>query len=120
MISEKVKVLEELKQQCYSCTACTLHKNIVDDRDPHVFAYGNVNPVLAVVAMNPGVDETKKKRPLIGASGIFYENEILKGIGLTRKQVYTTNVVRFLSTRKVLDIVDPSISNTSFLYHFIC
>ncbi len=138
MKSEKVRALEELKGQCYSCVACPLHTTVVDDnRDPHVFAYGNVNPVLAVVAMNPGVDETKDRKPLIGASGRFYETEILEGIGLTRKQVYTTNVVKCVTPnrreptpeeqerckhflRRELEIVNPSfvvtLGNTALDY----
>ena len=137
MRSKKIAALEELKQECYGCEACGLHKNTVDGRDPHVFAYGNVNPVLAVVAMNPGEEETKKRKPLIGRSGKLYEEDILTGIGLTRKQVYTTNVVKCVTAgrreptpeeqerckhflRKELEIVKPSfvvtLGNTALEY----
>lgn len=111
----KIEKLEKLKQQCYSCTACSLHKNIVDNLDPHVFSYGNVNAVVAVVAMNPAMEEVKAKRPLIGRSGIFYEKEILTRLQLSRQQVYTTNVVKCMTP----DLREPTPEEQERCKHFL-
>lgn len=83
----------ELQQQCYDCRRCPLGQKQVDGLDPHVFGSGHVNAAVMFVAEAPGAEEVRLKRPLVGRSGQFYENRILKDAGLERSQVYTTNAV---------------------------
>lgn len=81
----------ELQQQCHECRRCPLGQKQVDGQDPHVFGSGHVNATVMFVAEAPGAEEVRLGRPLVGRSGQFYENRILKGAGLERSQVYTTN-----------------------------
>jgi len=83
----------EIQQQCYECQKCPLGQKRVDGHDPHVFGSGHVNADFMFVGEAPGADEVRLKRPLVGRSGCFYENRILKGIELERSHVYTTNAV---------------------------
>ena len=87
-----IKKACELKQACLACKNCSLHENIVDGLDPHVYAYGNVASPIIFLSEAPGLTETQKKIPLIGKAGQVYEKYILEGLGLKREDVWTTNV----------------------------
>ena len=81
-----------LKSKCLSCKKCVLGQaDKLDGYDPHVYAIGNVASKIFFIAEAPGFDETVKRVPLIGRSGKVYEEEILKRLGLERKDVWTTN-----------------------------
>jgi DNA polymerase len=73
---------------------CDLGCGLVEGYDPHVTGQGNIDADIMFIAEAPGKQETIHKKPLVppGASGKVYEN-ILEFIGLTRQDVYTTNVV---------------------------
>lgn len=89
MFNEIIK----LKEKCYNCKECPLGRRTVSGLDPHVFGSGNITSKIVVVAEAPGYDETVKKRPLAGRSGVFYDEKILKVANLIRKNVYTTNSI---------------------------
>lgn len=77
------------------CTKCDLGcEKSLDGFDPHVVGQGNIDSDIIFMAEAPGLQETKFGRPLTppGTSGKLYE-KMLKALGLTREEVYTTNTV---------------------------
>jgi uracil-DNA glycosylase family 4 len=75
---------------CTECDLCELNEG----RDPHVVGQGSLNAKLMFVAEAPGANEVLAQQPLTtaGKSGAVYER-VLKYLGLTREQVYTTNTI---------------------------
>ena len=72
---------------------------------------GAVNAKLMIVAEAPGKDEDAAKEPLVGRTGQLV-NEMLKRGGLSRDQVYCTNVVKYRPPNndiKLLPIIGHSI-----------
>jgi len=90
----KLKVYEDLKAEVLSCKKCDLGCKKVDNHDPHVMGQGNLDASIIFMAEAPGLQETIHERPLTppGTSGRIYER-VLKNIGLSRDEVYTTNTV---------------------------
>ena len=92
---DKLKIYDEFKNNVKSCSKCDLGgAGLLDGFDPHVVGQGSLDADLMFIAEAPGKQETIHGVPLTppGVSGKVYEN-ILKFIGLTRDEVYTTNVV---------------------------
>jgi len=81
--------LEELKGYCLSCRRCSLSKQ----RKQAVFGYGNPQANLVFVGEGPGEQEDKKGLPFIGKAGKLL-NKMILAMGLTREEVYITNVVK--------------------------
>jgi DNA polymerase len=60
-----------------------------------VRSYGNKNADLLFIGEAPGREEDEIGKPFVGKCGTqVYEGIILKGLGLTREEVRTTNVNR--------------------------
>lgn len=59
-----------------------------------VFGDGNPNSDLVFIGEAPGKSEDLQGIPFVGAAGKFL-NEMLEMIGLTRKDVYITNIVKY-------------------------
>ncbi len=55
---------------------------------------GNPDAQLMFIGEAPGAQEDKLGRPFVGASGKFLE-EMLQSIGMSREDVYITNIVKF-------------------------
>jgi hypothetical protein len=68
------------------CDQCPLNGSVV------VPPEGPSEPEFVIVGEGPGYQEEKKRRPFVGASGIFLD-EILETIGLARSSVLITNAV---------------------------
>lgn len=77
----KVKILD--------CTDCSLHET----RKNIVFGRGPVPCDIMLVGEAPGANEDKEGLPFIGASGKMLEL-FLEEAGITREDVYITNVVK--------------------------
>lgn len=59
-----------------------------------VFGDGNPCADIVFIGEAPGKNEDIQGKPFIGAAGKFL-NEMLQGIGLERKDVYITNIVKY-------------------------
>lgn len=59
-----------------------------------VLGEGSVDAAIMLVGEAPGAAEDREGRPFIGASGRFLA-EMLESIGLTRQDVYITNIVKY-------------------------
>jgi uracil-DNA glycosylase family 4 len=83
------EVLNSVSEEVSTCTKCELHysrKNAVPGEGP-------VNSEIMFIGEGPGFHENEQGRPFVGAAGKFLE-ELLADIGLTREQVFITNVVK--------------------------
>jgi uracil-DNA glycosylase family 4 len=81
--------LSEIETIVRTCTACPLHKG----RTRAVFGAGNPRAKVMFIGEGPGRDEDLKGEPFVGRSGQLL-TKILQAIGLERKDVYITNMVK--------------------------
>lgn len=63
-------------------------------RETMVFAVGNPRARLMLVGEAPGFDEERLKEPFVGKAGQLL-NKILTAMGLTREEVYISNVCKW-------------------------
>ena len=77
------------RMQCRSCTACGLALT----RTTVVYGEGNPLASLMLVGEGPGADEDQQGRPFVGQAGRLLD-EVLAELGLDRRAVYITNVVK--------------------------
>jgi uracil-DNA glycosylase family 4 len=81
--------LEELRDVLGDCTRCQLSQN----RRKVVFGYGNPQARLMFVGEAPGRAEDDQGLPFVGPAGKLLD-DLLSGIGMSRADVYITNVVK--------------------------
>ena len=81
--------LETIANEIRSCTDCPLSLQ----RTQAVPGEGPLNASLMLVGEGPGFHEDQQGRPFVGASGKYLET-LLKSIGMSRSQVFITNVVK--------------------------
>ncbi len=81
--------LERLAAEVAECTKCLLHRG----RTHAVPGEGPENAEIMFVGEAPGFHEDQQGRPFVGAAGQFLE-ELLESIGLTREDVFITNVIK--------------------------
>ena len=78
-----------LQAQVAACTACTLHQT----RTQTVFGVGDRNANWMVIGEAPGEQEDLQGEPFVGRAGLLL-NEMLRGIGLEREQVFIANILK--------------------------
>jgi uracil-DNA glycosylase family 4 len=81
--------LLEIHGRVRSCTACRL----CETRTQAVPGYGPVEARIMAVGEGPGEKEDREGRPFVGAAGKLL-TELVESIGLTRRDLYITNVVK--------------------------
>ena len=81
--------LEKLAKQIKVCTLCELHRS----RTEAVPGEGPTHAEIMLIGEGPGASEDKQGRPFVGASGKFL-NQLLEQAGVTRTDVFITNVVK--------------------------
>lgn len=81
--------LNEIKSRVIACTKCNLSKS----RTCAVPGKGNQNADLLFIGEAPGRSEDLKGEPFVGAAGKIL-SEVLEFAGLSRDDVYITNVVK--------------------------
>jgi DNA polymerase len=84
-----VSELEAMYKEIRICPKCRL----AESRTNAVPGEGPENARLMFIGEGPGFHEDRQGRPFVGAAGQFL-NELLESIGLKRKEVYITNVVK--------------------------
>jgi len=90
IIKEKHSLLQVIKQQYNNCQACPLAQQ---GRKQVVFGIGNPSANLMFIGEAPGRDEDIQGEPFIGRAGKLL-TKIIEAMGLTRNDVYITNVVK--------------------------
>lgn len=91
MAKAKQELLDELKARIEA-----------DDPTPElrkgatqlVFGDGNTDAEVIFIGEAPGKNEDEQGKPFVGAAGKFL-NEMLEMIGLERKDIYITNIVKY-------------------------
>jgi DNA polymerase len=81
--------LEKLAKQIKVCTRCELHRA----RTEAVPGEGPAHAEIMLIGEGPGASEDKQGRPFVGASGRFLD-QLLEQAGVTRTDVFITNVVK--------------------------
>ena len=82
-------ILNAVSEEVSTCTKCELHHS----RKKAVPGEGPVNSDLMFIGEGPGFHENEQGRPFVGAAGKFLE-ELLADIGLSREEVFISNVVK--------------------------
>lgn len=80
---------DQLVTEVCSCPKCPLSRT----RNKAVPGEGPLDAELMFIGEAPGWHENQQGRPFVGPAGQFLE-QLLRSIGLTRQQVYITNVVK--------------------------
>src|ERR671923_972652 len=84
---------EELKAVWRQAQACTRCPQLASTRQTVVFGSGNADADLMFVGEAPGANEDKQGVPFVGQAGRLLDT-LLGEIGLTRADVFVTNVLR--------------------------
>ncbi len=85
-----MKALQQIKQQCITCSQCNLSKT----RNNVVFGEGNPTSDILLIGEAPGRQEDIKARPFVGRSGKLLD-EILELNGFSREDnVFISNIVK--------------------------
>ncbi|MHA1505657.1 MAG: type-4 uracil-DNA glycosylase [Candidatus Asgardarchaeia archaeon] len=79
----------KLNEEVKNCKKCPLWKS----RKNAVPGEGNLEPIVMLIGEAPGRQEDIQGRPFVGAAGKLLD-ENLKKIGISREEVYITNVVK--------------------------
>ncbi len=82
--------LPAVRRELGDCTRCRLHRG----RKNIVFGEGNPKAVLVFVGEGPGQEEDIEGRPFVGAAGQLLTDIIVKGMGISREDVYICNIVK--------------------------
>jgi DNA polymerase len=114
--------LTDLKNKIISDNACP---ELVSNATNLVFGSGSVDAQVVFIGEAPGKNEDLTGKPFVGQAGKFLD-EMLEKIGLSRAEVYITNIVKYrpqdnrdpLPSEKVaflpylereLDIIEPKL-----------
>ena len=83
-------LLEQIKITYGHCQSCPLAQQ---GRTKVIFGEGNQNAKLMFIGEGPGRDEDEQGRPFIGRAGQLL-TKIIQAMGMTREDVYISNVVK--------------------------
>jgi uracil-DNA glycosylase len=86
---ERRAKLVELFNEVQACTKCPLSET----RNKAVFGAGDADADLMFVGEAPGAEEDRQGLPFVGRAGQLL-NELLEGIGMSRKSVFIANVLK--------------------------
>lgn len=81
--------LKTLHTKYYDCTRCCLSSH----RQRVVLGEGNSSAKLMLIGEGPGAGEDRQGRPFVGRAGQLL-NEMLTTVGISRSEIYITNVVK--------------------------
>jgi len=90
---DKIARMEQIAREVANLEESPLYAYRVENGYEPVVGEGNVDAGVMFIGEAPGKREAETGRPFVGASGRVLD-ELLHGIGLDRKDVYITNVVK--------------------------
>ena len=85
----EIQSLESLSFQYRKCQSCKLGAT----RNRLVFGVGHPSPEILFIGEGPGAEEDQQGLPFVGRAGALL-TVLIKALGLTREDVYITNVVK--------------------------
>ncbi len=103
--------LESLKKQAMECHLCILSKS----REKVVFGEGNPKAKLMFVGDAPSSSDDSEGKIFTGRSGELLTKMIEKVLGLSREDVYITNILKC----KALDTQTPSSAHTHTCHPYL-
>lgn len=86
---EKLKQLKQIEKEIISCKNCNLHTG----RTKAVPGEGSYHAKVMIIGEAPGKEEDAQGRPFVGRAGQLL-TKLLSEIGLSRNEVYITNIVK--------------------------
>jgi uracil-DNA glycosylase family 4 len=86
---EKIEEISKIKSEIESCKKCGLHKT----RKNPVVGEGSLDVRVMFIGEAPGFNEDLQGKPFVGKAGKVFD-ELLKSIGIDRKDVYITNILK--------------------------
>lgn len=89
--SDKLTRLESIKRQAATWAPARALGSL---RETMVFATGDPDAKIMMIGEAPGYYEEKEGQPFVGPAGQKL-NDILKAMGLTREEIYISNLVKF-------------------------
>lgn len=90
-MTHSIQQLDALKAEIISANICL---NLAAQATQLVMGEGNAHANIVFIGEAPGKKEDESGLPFVGASGKFL-NEMLATIGLSRDDVYITNIVKY-------------------------
>ena len=93
MSTDRTERLRAIKDEIVGLTESPLYEYRKANRYFPVIGQGNHYADIMFVGEAPGKNEAETGRPFCGASGRVLD-ELLTSVGLTREQVYVTNIVK--------------------------
>lgn len=91
MVKSKQNQLDAIKAKILKDKVCS---ELAEQATQLVFGDGSADAEIVFIGEAPGKNEDLEGKPFVGAAGKFL-NEMLKGIGLNRADVYITNIVKY-------------------------
>jgi DNA polymerase len=85
----KLEKMRKIKISVDVCKKCNLWKN----RKNPVFGEGSLDSKIMFIGEAPGYNEDLQGLPFVGKAGKILE-ELIKSIGLSRKQVFISNILK--------------------------
>ncbi len=93
MEDKREKILKEIKEEVINLKESPLYKIRIKNKVFPVIGEGNHYAKIMFIGEAPGKNEAETGRPFCGAAGRVL-SEMLDSIGLERKDVYVTNIVK--------------------------
>jgi len=109
--SNQEQDLDGLRATCLVCDKCDLQASCTNV----VFGEGNPKAKIMFVGEGPGRDEDRQGRPFVGAAGQLLD-KILVSVGLSRDEVYITNVVKCRPPKNRMPNPDEILACSPYLY----
>jgi DNA polymerase len=91
MVRTKQQQLDQIKAEIIEKNVCP---DLAKTATQLVFGDGNPSAEIVFIGEAPGKNEDIQGKPFVGAAGKFL-NEMLETIGLERKDIYITNIVKY-------------------------
>ena len=88
---DKQAKLDQIKADIIASNVCP---DLAKQATQMVFGDGNPDAKIVFIGEAPGKNEDLQGKPFVGAAGKFL-NEMLEQIGLSREDVYITNIVKY-------------------------
>ena len=89
--ADKEQRLDSLRRQAETWAPA---RSLGTLRETMVFSTGNPDARLMLVGEAPGFEEERRREPFVGPAGQKL-NDILRAMGIDRKEVYISNIVKF-------------------------
>jgi uracil-DNA glycosylase len=100
----------ELNEQMQKCRKCRLWQFACNA----VPGEGLLNAKVMLVGQNPGAEEDKIGRPFVGRAGKYLDKVLIEN-GLTRDNMFVTNVVKHISPKNRKPLPDEIAACTPYL-----